>query len=398
MINNFKAIRGVNLGGWLLMEGYILGSPNIAESIFKERFRKIYGAKELRYFEKSFRDNFITEEDFKNISSFGANAVRVPFNYRLIEGKNFNFKEKGLKYLDKVFSLALKNNLGVILDLHAACGSQNSDWHSDSRGKALLWENKEFVKRTYSLWQVIAGRFKNKSNLIGYDVLNEPVLERDNLGVLRDFYKGLIKTIRAVDKKHIIFLEGNLWAQDIGFLEPLAGDGISVSIHFYHPLNYTFNFIPFYKFPGKVDNDLWDKKMIYRSLEKYYQFSLRNKIRIFVGEFGINWRGGYFGEEDYLKAVLSVFKDFSFDYTYWTYKAIANCVFPDGIYQYISNSPYINREGPYYGWETYLKLWGRQKNDMIAFWRTANFTPNERIILLLKKYFLLPPISKEEVI
>ena len=55
-----RAVRlaGVNLGGWLMMEGYILCAPNRAEQLFKKRFAKTLDPKSLREFEKNFRARF----------------------------------------------------------------------------------------------------------------------------------------------------------------------------------------------------------------------------------------------------------------------------------------------------------------------------------------------------
>ena len=382
-----KAIRGVNLGGWLLMEGYILGGLNISEQTFKKRFINAHGQKALGGFERLFRDNFIREEDFKIIAAMGTNTLRVPFNFRLIEKSPFRYSREGFLYLERIFDWAKKYSLKVILDLHAAPGAQNYDWHSDSAGRALLWENRTYRERTYALWEKIADRFKGNSALLGYDVLNEPVLGKKSTVILKKFYKEIIKRIRAIDKKHIIFLEGDIWAQRIDFLKDLIGDNISVSTHTYQPLKYAFNFIPFMKFPGRIDGINWDKNRIYRYLEPYYKFSCRHKVHIFVGEFGINWRGGFWGELKWLAAMLSAFKDFGFGYTYWTYKAVAQNCFPDGLYQYIPDSKYINRPGPLFGWDNYISLWGKKDQGLARFLRTKNFTPNKAIISVLKKHF-----------
>ena len=42
-----EKLRGVNLGGWLLMEGYLLGGRNIPEREFKERKRNWRGLNRL---------------------------------------------------------------------------------------------------------------------------------------------------------------------------------------------------------------------------------------------------------------------------------------------------------------------------------------------------------------
>ena len=294
MLKN-KRLKGVNLGCWLLMEGYILGGRNIPESEFKRNFSKVHGVAGLREFERLFRDNFIREEDFKNISRMGANCVRLPFNHRLIETRPFVYSEEGFSYLNKALDWARKYNLGVILDLHAACGAQNRDWHSDSDGRARLWENNEYRERTYLLWERIADRFKDKPALIGYDVINEPVIVQERIARLKNFYKTALRRIKAVDKRHLIFLEGNLWATQIDFLPELIEDNVSVSMHGYEPLSYTFNFTPLQGFPGTINLEKWDKARMRRHLKPYADFARKNRVRIFAGEFGINWRGGFWG-------------------------------------------------------------------------------------------------------
>ena len=111
MIDTVKRIRGVNLGSWLLMEGYILGGRNIPESAFKDAFRKAHGKIELEKFERIFRNNFVRENDFKNIKAMGANTVRLPFNYRLLESGPFAYSSEGFSYLEKAFSWARKNGI-----------------------------------------------------------------------------------------------------------------------------------------------------------------------------------------------------------------------------------------------------------------------------------------------
>lgn len=387
MKSKSKTAKGINIGGWLLMEGYILHGRNIAEHQFKKQFKKVNGSKALLDFEHLFRNNFICKDDFKKIASLGANTVRLPFNYRLFEEKPLHYNKNGFTYLDKAFQWAKDYNLKVVLDLHAACGAQSCDWHADSNGKALLWEKENYRQRTYKLWVVIADRYKDNPALYAYDVLNEPVLGNKSVTILKRFYKNLIKHIRCVDKNTLIFLEGSLWAQRIEFLKPLLENNIGVSIHTYQPLNYVFNFTPLQKYPGKVNGITWNKKRICQHLESYYEFSLKNKVKVFVGEFGINWRGGYFGESKWLDDILAAFDDFGFDYTYWTYKAIANNLFPDGIYQYFDNNEFIKREGPTYGWENYTYNWKKQKKKIANLWQTKNYTFNKNIGTILKKHF-----------
>lgn len=375
-------LQGVNLGGWLMMEGYILHSLNNPEQSFKKDFTKALGKSALYHFEKSFRDYFIQEKDVEHIASVGLNCIRVPFNYRLIEKTPYKYDKQGVHYLDQVVNWAQKNKIWVILDLHAACGAQNHDWHSDSLGAAALWKNNEYQKRTYALWEFLADRYKDKESIAGYDLLNESVLE--NTKILNKFYKQLIRTIRSVDKKHILFVEGNRWSVDLDCLDKFEDDNLVLSIHAYEPLDFTFNFVPHSSYPIKSSEGIWDKHSMKKLLSKYKKVSEERSVPIFVGEFGVNYRQGVYGEHKWLRDILSCFKDFGFHWTYWTYKAIKNNIFPDGLFSYMANSPWVNRQGPRLGWDTYKTLWGKKKKDMIHSWYTDSFHENKILLRVLK--------------
>jgi len=371
-------LAGVNVGGWLMMEAYIMHAPNFPVKKLKKEFVKKNGKTALENFEKSFADNFIREEDFKNIARLGLNCVRVPFHHNLIEKTPYKYCRKGLSYLDKAVAWGKKYNLYIILDLHGACGAQNHDWHSDSSGEANLWQKKECRNRTYSLWEFLAKRYKDEDIVAGYDLLNEAVVADSKK--LNTFYRELIKRIRKVDKNHILFVEGNNWAMDLDCLDEIQDHNYALSIHAYQPLDFTFNFVPQLKYPLKG----YGKKEMKKLLSKYHRISKRRKVPILVGEFGVTSRDGLYGEDKWLKDMLSCCKDFGFHWTYWTYKAIKNSHFPDGVYSYMANPPWVSRQGPVMGWDIYPDLWREYKKDMVSSWWTKHFRENKIIIKVLK--------------
>jgi aryl-phospho-beta-D-glucosidase BglC (GH1 family) len=373
-------LRGVNLGGWLMMEGYFLHGRNIPEHLFKKEFKRHNGAGALDDFCRLYRKNFVTAQDIRRIREMGANCVRVPFNYRLIEN------EKRWDYLDDVILWCKREGIYCILDLHAAPGAQNQDWHSDSDGRARLWKESKLQQQYFSIWRRIARRYKEEAAVAGYDILNEPVV--DNPQALRRFYRRAVKEIRKTDKTHIIFLEANLWGQQLEPLGKPADKNTAYSIHFYQPINFTFNFQPHLRYPGAIDGSDWNSKHICRQLASYYRLARQWQVPVYVGEFGINFRSArHYGELRWLKDVLQCFKRFSFHWTYWTYKAVAGGLYPDGIYQYLPNSDWVKREGPVPGWENFYHLWKGQKAGIAASWKTGHFTQNPHISRLLARYF-----------
>lgn len=375
-------LKGVNLGGWLMMEAYILYAPNFPAKKFRKEFSCALGKKALCSFEKEYRGSFIREADIKKISQLGFNCIRVPFNYRLIEKTPYRYDQEGVRFLDRVIRWAKKYKIWVILDLHAAPGAQNHDWHSDSLGKAELWTKKENQDRTLALWEFLADRYKDEECVAGYDLLNEAVLA--NTKLLNRFYKKVIKRIRSVDKNHILFIEGNVWATDVDCLDRFDDDNYVLSIHNYAPFEFAFNFIPHSSYPFKSPQGGWNKKVTRRHLSQYKKISQKRDLPIFVGEFGVNARQGLFGEDRWLADVLKCFNDYGFHWTYWTYKAIKGGVMPDGIYSYVQNPPWVNRCGPLTGWDTYKQHWPSHQKAMIRSWHTEQFQVNKEILKVLK--------------
>ena len=108
---------------------------------------------------------------------------------------------------------------------------------------------------------------------------------------------------------------------------------------------------------------------------------------IFVGEFGINC--GHTkdnGSLIWLDDTLSLFREFGFHWTYWTYKTISNPSFPDGLYKFHKDLAWINRKGPVSGWENLYTLWKDHKAEIIDSLKTANFEADPSLINLLAKY------------
>ena len=375
-------LNGVNFGGWLMMEAYFMLAPNKPAHQFKNEFKDRLGARALKEFENGFEGNFIREDDLRNIARMGFNCIRLPFNHRLVEKKPYQYDQEGLKIIDRVFQWAKKYKIWIILDLHAAWGSQNHDWHSDSDGRALLWSSREYQKWTFALWEFLADRYKDTEYLAGYDLLNESVI--DDARLLNRFYHELIKHIRCSDKKHILFIEGNKWATDLQCLDKFNDNNYALSIHFYTPIQMTFNYVPHLKYPSKAKGYVYNKKMMKEHLATYQKLSKEHQAPVFVGEFGVNYRENHCGEGDWLKDILSCFNQFGFHWTYWTYKAIKNGCFPDGVLSYYHNPPWVHREGPLYGWDTYAQHWTKSKKDMIRSWQTSEFQVNENVLKVLK--------------
>lgn len=204
------ALKGVNLGNWLLPEFWMMGYAEDAkvndqctlEAVLDRRF----GFSERERLIKLHRDNWMTERDWDLIPQFGLNMVRLPFIWSLVEDekKPHHLRADAWHYLDSAIAQAEKRGLYVVLDLHGVVGSQGTEHHSGCAGKNLYWSTPEYQERTRWLWKQIATRYKDHSSISAYDVLNEPWGSTPEQ--LAAVVKTLYADIRAIDSRHIILL------------------------------------------------------------------------------------------------------------------------------------------------------------------------------------------------
>lgn len=363
-------LRSIGIGGWLMMEGYMLGGKNIPEHVFKSRLARLYGQKRLIKFTREYQKHFFNEADVARIKRLGFNCARLPINHRVLKQKN------GFTLLDKVVKWFKRYKVYLILDLHAAPGAQNQDWHSDSDGTARLWENDVYARQIVLLWDKISKRYKSEDIIAGYDLLNEAVTKK--VWKLNALYAEIIKAIRKNGDRHIIFVEPNNWAADFkGIVKP-KDDNFAWSIHFYLPINFTFNWDPLMDCPPK--SYLLNELLVFKKIQA------RDNVPIFVGEFGVSSRCHVCNSElKWVKHALSIFRKFGWSWSYWTYKSVAAMLVPDGLYQTFDHEMF-RRDSATPGMENIYKVLGYAEKKLYKALETANFQLHKELHSIISRF------------
>jgi endoglucanase len=311
-------LNGIGLGGWMNMENFITGFP-ANENAFRNVVCRALGQEKADFFFDRYLEYFFTADDARFIRSLGLNLVRLPFNYRHFED-DMNptvIRESGLKLLDRVIQICAEQEIYTILDLHAAAGYQNQDWHSDNPSQqAFFWQHKQFQDRAIWLWKIIAERYKDNPWVAGYNPLNEP---SDPSGEQLDaFYRQVVTAIRRIDPEHMIFLEGNRYSRDFSAFGPPLPN-VVYTLH-----NYAVpGFIDGGDYPGTSRGKYFDKAVLQDELIQTCQYMLENQTPIWVGEFGPVYTGKL--EKDamryqILEDQLALYKKLDASWCLWTYK------------------------------------------------------------------------------
>ena len=311
-------LRGFGLGGMLHMENFINGFP-ANEEAFREGLLHVLGKKKYDLFFNEFYNNYFTKPDAEYIHHLGLNLIRIPINYRLFED-DMNpgvIKKEAFNYLDKVIQLCAEQEIYTIIDLHALPGYQNQDWHSDNpTHKALFWKHKDFQDRAVKLWQVIAERYKNQPWVAGYDLINEPADPTEKM--LVPVYRRLYETIRKIDQKHIMFLEGNKYANDFHMFDEVW-ENIVYTNHDYQ----LCGFISGGDYPGYSYGQYFDKEKVKKDFIDRCEFMFKNNVPVWVGEFGPVYTGVPKKDEmrySLLMDQLNNYKKYEVSWCIWLYK------------------------------------------------------------------------------
>ena len=254
-------LKGMNLGGWLLQEGYMMkpGYGGTQGSVKKKLYDAGLSDAQVESFYQQWRDNFITKADIDYIAAKGFNCVRLPLHYELFLTSSqravrnnvirgtvsygayvtaltgwYNNGElfadpaslEAIRLIDNTLAWCAANNMYVVLDLHAAPGAQGSDTNiSDALlpGGNDFWNNTLNQDVTNRLWQVISNRYQGDPRVAMYDVLNEP----NNVPGgypggnqrIHDVLNRFINTIRANGDNHLVLLEGNGYGNNFDYME-----------------------------------------------------------------------------------------------------------------------------------------------------------------------------------
>jgi endoglucanase len=227
-------LRGVNVGGWLHWEGWMWGQgfDYIGESAMMRNLAGLVGPAAAERFRSDVRANFMTAADFRAMSAYGLNVVRVPINYRLLEDDTqpFAYKQSGWDTLDRAVAAARQHNVYLVLDMQAAPCSQTYSFTSDYVGPEHLWSSSKCQDRLVALWRAIGARYASDNVIAGYDLLNETIIGDNQL---LDLYKRLTAAIRSVDRNHLLIYEGNYVARRFElFATPLDSNQM-LSFHDY---------------------------------------------------------------------------------------------------------------------------------------------------------------------
>ncbi|OJA19124.1 hypothetical protein AZE42_02153 [Rhizopogon vesiculosus] len=239
-----QKVRGVNLGGWLVLEPWITpsifedtGNSDIIDEWTFGQFQDYNTAKAAL---QDHWSSWITEKDFEAIAAAGLNHVRLPIGYWAFEvGAGEPYITGQLDYLKSAITWASNHDLKLIIDLHGAPGSQNGYDNSGHKMSYPTWHsNQTNVDRTDAIIKTIISMVDSQTGTVPIIApLNEPAGYNgdDVLEVVKQYWYdsypyGSSQQSNTVELIHDAFQSLSYWD---GFMSSSDYQGVAMDTHIY---------------------------------------------------------------------------------------------------------------------------------------------------------------------
>jgi hypothetical protein len=188
------------------------------------------------------------------------------------------------------------------------------------------------------LWEALAARYRDNAWVAGYNPINEPA---DPTGAaLGPFYDRLERAIRAVDRDHVLFLDGNRYSVDFD----MFGDPLPNCVYTAH--DYALpGFIDGGGYPGTTRGEYVDRAVVEKAFLARSEYMRRTGTPIWIGEFGPVFVGDPARDAEryqLLRDQLEIYQQHAAGWSLWTYKDIGL----QGLVHLPPEAPYLQRIAP----------------------------------------------------
>jgi len=294
MLKKLGYYKGINLGGWLSQCDY----------------------------SRQRTETFITEPDIAKIASWGADHVRVPLDYNVLQNEDGSFSEYGFSKIDEIYDICRKYDLNVVLDLHKTPGF-SFDFGEKESG---FFVNEKYQEIFYSIWAELASRYGKYHDHIMFELLNE-VTEKAFMESWKRISTECIKRIREKAPDTFILIGGyyNNAVSAVCDIGKPYDDKVIYNFHCYEPLKFThqgahwtpdINPSERYSFDESNINEEYFEELFKSALDS----AKENNTVLYCGEYGVI---DVVSPEETLrwyKVINAVFEKYNIGRSLWSYK------------------------------------------------------------------------------
>jgi len=271
--------------------------------------------------------------------------VRIPVRWDKHTGTvpPYNIDETWFQRVETILDWGLERSLFVVVNSH------HDDWIKQN------YSDPDIRARFDSIWTQISERFKDKSEKLIFEILNEPygLTKEQN----DDMHLRILYIIRKTNPTRIVIFQGHNWGGSDELITAAIPDDDYVigSFHSYDP----------YEF-GLLGEGTWGTSYDIATLQNKFidvkNWSDANNIPVFLGEFGSVRSCDYNSRMKHYKTYVQFAQNYGFAY----------CAWDNGVLDYSDNGlGILDRAG---------KKWDETKDILI--YSSAQSPANPKLSIL----------------
>ncbi len=258
----------------------------------------------------------LKEEYFSQIRAAGFDSVRIPIRWSVhaANASPFNIDPAFFERVDWAVTQALRNRLAVVINVH----------HYDE----VFEDPHTHRNRLIAIWEQIAHRYKNQSDYVFFELLNEP---HENLtyDVWNDLLRDLLTVVRKTNRNRIVIVGPASWnnPSQLPRLELPAGDQrLIVTFHYYSPFPFTHQGAGWVE-QGRTWQDIrwagWAKQRqeIATSMQTAAEWAERENRPLYLGEFGSYHKADMESRVRWTRCVREEAEQRGISWAYWEFAA-----------------------------------------------------------------------------
>ena len=250
------------------------------------------------------------------IRNAGFQHVRLPVRWsaHTSDRAPFRIDPRFMKRVQHVVDTCLRSGLLVVMNVH----------HFDEMYAAP----EQHQVRLIAIWRQIASKFRNASDDLVFELLNEPranlTEEKWNLMI-----PALLSEIRPLHPRRAVIIGPGSWNayHALESLQLPQDDRMLIAtVHYYHPFEFTHQGVEFLENAPPAGRTFPTGPKEIQEVKDHFaqvrRWAVRNQRPVYVGEFGVNTKVPPADRERWIRTIASESMEQGFSFAYWEFCSV----------------------------------------------------------------------------
>lgn len=248
---------------------------------------------------------------FDAIAAAGFDTVRLPvrFSDYLGDAPDYTLDEDFMQEIDGYIADALHLGLTLVLDCH----------HFEE----IMQEPWAYADALYAIWTQLGTRYAHTSSKLVFELLNEPN-DQMTPAIWSEILLNTLACVRVHNPDRLVVIDAPYWGsiEGLSHLYLPDDDNIVASVHYYDPMEFTFQGDVYQPDYTDYTNVTWlgsddEMAVLTAAFEGVQSWAQAQGVAVWLGEFGANQNAPSASRRCWTQAVVQTAEGCGMGWCYW---------------------------------------------------------------------------------